>query len=188
MLGLPGFVGNEEFLSFGVALHEVFLENKFDTYNTLTSIQQAKIDAMVDKLQRHAVVKSLMYESVREKKIYDYLFGVELAFILDINQPNKSTGADLKTTTASTYYECVDRAIGYGYPKQAWIYKRLAKVKKFFFIFICKTAPYPIFIVDSDCAEFKACYNYVEEEIKFLLHFYKNYGNLILDQNGKEQK
>lgn len=180
LLCLPGFQGDEEFLRFGSALHEVFLEDKYDEYNKLTSVQQLKIDAMVSKLQRHAVVKTLMYKSIREKKIYDYMHGVQLAFILDINQPHASTGADLKTTTASTYHECVSRAIGYGYPKQAFIYKRLAKVKKFFFIFICKQAPYNIYIVDSDCEEFKQHYKYIDQELKFLLYFYKHYGNLCI--------
>jgi hypothetical protein len=184
LLCLPQFQGEEEFLRFGSALHEVFLEGRYDTYNLLTAVQQAKIDAMVTKLNRHAVVRNLMANSIREQKVYDFINGVELAFVLDIHQPHKSTGADLKTTTANNYNECVSRAVGYGYHKQAFVYKKLAKVKKFFFIFICKVAPYNIFIVDSDCAEFKTQLKYIEQELKFLLYLYKNYGNFITEPNG----
>jgi hypothetical protein len=177
LLALPGFLGGEEFLIFGNALHEVFLEGRQDAYNKLDRVQQAKCDAMVDKLQKHKVVMSLMKDSIRENKVYGELYGMSMSYILDIHKPKIATGADLKTTTAKTYHDCLERAIDYGYPKQARIYRRLAKVKEFYFIFICKLAPYEVFIIDS--AEFKGMDKCIDDELEFLIHFYKFYGNII---------
>ncbi len=176
LLGIPQFFGDEIFLTFGSALHEVFLEGRFDAYNKLPPHLQIKIDKMVDKLQRHPVVKKLMAGAVKESKQYKKLFGVLFAYILDILQPKLKIGSDLKTTTCKTKEDCIKKGIEYGYHKQAQVYMKMENLKEFYFIFINKEAPYDIFIVSY--LEFKEHLLYAESELEFLLYFYKHYGNI----------
>jgi hypothetical protein len=183
LLGQPQFLGGEQFLFFGNALHEVFLQNKFDTYNQLPEHDKKLVDLMVEKLRKHPVVKQLMLNAKCEDKQYNFLEGVQLSYILDIEQVDKKRGADLKSTSCTTRQSCIDKAIEYGYAKQRSIYKRINKppLKEFYFIFISKKPPHEIFIIgDSD---FKKEEGYAEEELKFLLYFYKHYGRFVTEED-----
>lgn len=176
LLGLPLFKGGEHFLKFGSALHEMFLENISTTFNTLSKPEKRKIVAMVNALNSHPVVKSLMKDSIREEKIYGYLFGVYLALILDAKQPKLNRGFDLKTTNCRTKQEFENKIEEAGYVKQGFIYKKITGLKDFYFIAINKEPPHPIFIVDM--AKYKMEEKYAEQELKFLTYFYKHYGNI----------
>lgn len=176
----PLFWGDEKFLIFGVALHELYLQNKRgEAYHhlKLTDQDRANIEGMVRALHAHPVAERLYLNSNREEKKWGHLFNVELAYILDIDQEEQSIGADLKSTSCKTYESCVASFIKYGYIKQGIIYKKIAKRKRFYFIFVGKEKPYPIFILDT--AMFKKMEVLYEKEIEFLLYFYKTYGNII---------
>lgn len=185
LLGEPQFQGGEEFLKFGTALHEVFLENKFDTYKTLPAWQQEKIDKMVIKLNSHPVVRRLIANSIKEDKQYKKLNGVLMAYILDIKQAHKSTGADLKTTTCTTFHDCIKKSIEYGYVKQGKIYMKMEKLKEFYFIFINKSEPFDIHIVSYK--EFKNEEVYAEKELEFLSYFYSKYGRFVTEDEKLNQ-
>lgn len=175
----PQFKGGEDFLIFGNALHEQFLEGKFDSKNSLSlsDTDKLKIKVMLTKLWAHPVVKSLMANSIREDKCYSELNGVKVAFILDIKKPQILTGADLKTTNCTNMNQCVDKALAFGYFRQAIVYKKCAGLKHFYFIFVQKEEPHNIFILDvSMYPEHEL---YAERELEFLLYFYKNYGNIV---------
>jgi hypothetical protein len=181
LLGEPQMEAGADFFLFGTALHEVFLENKFEAYNQLPVWQQRKVDEMVEKLHAHPVVQKLMEGAIKEDKQYKKLNGVLIAYILDAKQPKLSRGSDLKTTTATTHYDCLKKAITYGYPKQGNIYVRMEKLKEFYFIFICKSAPYDIFI--SSYKEFKEYIPYAEKESEFLTYFYSQYGRFVTPED-----
>jgi hypothetical protein len=180
LLCIPQFQGGEYFLTFGVALHEAFLENNYaGAYLKLSAAEKQKVKNMVAKLNSHPVVKRLMKGAIKEVKERGYLYGVELAFILDAK--NFPIGSDLKTTKSKSLKECIKKALEYGYHKQAFIYKKLSGVKEFFFIFIDKDEPHEIYIVNSK--DFKEHNKYAEKEVEFLLYFYKHYGQIITEEN-----
>lgn len=177
LLGLPQFKGGEEFLLFGQALHETFLEGDYtNAYKRLCAEDKKVIDAMVKKLNGHPVVTSLMKESIREHKFAVHLNKVKTVVILDAKQPKLSRGFDLKTTTCTTQRDFEEKMRTLGYIRQGLIYKLAAKLKNFYFVGISKERPHNIFIVDIAAAHFRLDYKYAVAELKFLLYFYKYYG------------
>ena len=176
LLGMQLFKGGEHFLTFGSALHEVFLENIKTTFKTLSRPDKNKIVAMVNALNAHPVVRSLMKDSIREQKIYGHLFGCYLALILDAKQPKLNRGFDLKTTMCKTKKDFEAKVVENGYVKQGLIYKKVTKLKDFYFVAICKEPPHPIFIIDMK--DYKKEEKYAEQELKFLTYFYNKYGNI----------
>lgn len=190
LLGQPQFFGNEGYLTFGSALHEVFLQGIRDNYyKQLDKTDRVTVDSMVRKLNANPIVVSLMRNSTREHKFSVKLNKVLTVCILDAKQPELKRGFDLKTTdcnSQSAFEETVQR---YGYVRQGLTYKLAAKLKFFYFIGIQKVAPFNIYIVDLDAAKFKTDMLYAEQELKFLLYFYKNYGRVLppitkLELNG----
>lgn len=177
LLGLPLFQGGERFLLFGAALHEVFLENKFDSYNKLSSREQLKINKMVAKLKRHPIVQALNKGSVNEDKKYGFINGVQLAYILDNKQEKLKRGADLKTTVCKTQQDFEQKAVEYRYIDQGHLYKKMEGLKEFYFYAICKEPPYNIFILDLK--KFKTQELYASKELEWLLYMYENYGNFV---------
>lgn len=178
MLGLPQFSGDEAFLKVGSALHEIFLEDVWDTYNTLTKEQKIVVDGMLKSLHANKAAAILYKNSIREERVEGKLFNnVTFTFILDGKQPHLKTGFDLKTTTALTRAQCLDRVYKFHYNGQAYIYKKLAKLNSFYFVFVCKIYPHPVFIISYK--EVAAHEAKVIQELNFLTYFYKHYGNII---------
>jgi hypothetical protein len=175
MLGKPRFKGDEIFLAFGNSLHQRFLVNKNNYKVTIEDC--AKIDKMLTKLNAHPVVKSLMQKAICENKLYSELNNVKIAYILDILQQHKSVGADLKTTTCNSLAQCVEKSLEFGYFNQGLVYKKCARLKHFYFVFIQKNEPHNIFILDV--SKYPEHESYAERELEFLLYFYRNYGNII---------
>jgi hypothetical protein len=178
LLGLPQFHGGEKFLLFGVALHEVFLENKFDAYNKLSRPDQEKILKMVNVLKAHHFVAGLMKDSIREQKLYGDVHYANLALILDAKQPKLKRGFDLKTTSCRNIAHFKEKLVEYGYVKQALIYVKVTGLKEFYFVAIRKEEPYEIFIVDVVKEFRKECVS-ADDELQFLTYFYKHYGKII---------
>jgi hypothetical protein len=176
LLCLPQFKGDEKFLLEGIVLHEAFLQEKWDRFKELNEEQQARVMGMYKALKKHPIVKRLMDKAIKEDKQYETIYGQLISYILDAEQRHFKTGSDIKTTTAKTYDECLTRCIAFGYPGQSHVYKMVRGLKKFYFIFVCKIKPHPIFIIDSDAL---ASYEKKKaEEIEFLMYFYKTYGNI----------
>jgi hypothetical protein len=147
----------------------------------LPAWQQEKIDKMVKVLRSHPVVTKLMVDSTSEEKKYKEMRTVLIAYILDIHKQKQRIGADLKTTVCKTYHECLKKAIEYGYVKQARIYMEMENLREFYFIFICKSEPFEIFIISY--SDFKKYEPYAIKEIEFLLYFYKHYGRFMTDDD-----
>lgn len=181
LLGIPLFQGGEEFLRFGVALHEVFLEDDYTTYNLLTLWEQSLVDKMVDRLRAHPVVMRLYNNSRREKKKYKKVNGVRVAYILDMHQIKIFVGSDLKSTVCTTFQDCLKKAISYGYHKQRHVYKRVEKLKEFYFIFVSKKAPHDIFILGDK--DFEPYDEDARKEVEWLLYVYKNYGRFVVEED-----
>jgi hypothetical protein len=198
LLGQPQFFGNEGYLTFGSALHEVFLQGIRDNYyKQLDTTDRAAVDSMVRKLNNNPIVVSLMRNSTREHKFSVRLNKVLTTCILDAKQPDLRRGFDLKTTDCNTQRDFENKIRTYGYVRQGLTYKLAAQLKFFYFVGIQKFAPYNIFIVDLDAAKFKTDLLYAEKELQFLLYFYKNYGRILPaitklelnnGTNGKERR
>jgi len=174
--GFKQFSGGEQFLAFGNALHERWLVSSF--VRTVSPQEDKLLRGMIEALKKHVIACALIKDSEREQKIYDKLNGVEVAMILDIKQVRKKTGADLKTTACTTYKEFLDSAIKYGYFRQGKTYKLGARLQHFYFIGISKTPPHPVFILYVN--DHKEEEQYAEQELKFLLYFYKHYGKTVM--------
>lgn len=188
LLGLPQFKGNEKFLWFGSALHEVFLEGDYtNAYKKLGKEDRKLIDAMVKKLNSNAIVVSLMRDSIREHKFHVFLNKVKTVVILDSKQPKLLRGFDLKSTNATSQKDFEEKVKSMGYVRQGLTYKLAAKLKHFYFVGITKTAPHHIYIVDIGAPQFKTDYKYAEAELKFLLYFYKNYGKTIIVRKHSDE-
>ncbi len=173
--GLPpmklGAAGN-----YGSAAHEQFLEEK-KTYK-VTSEEQEIIDEAIAKLWKNPLVKSIMKGSVSEKKLYKKIYGVLVAYILDIHNEKQRIGADLKTTSCRTLKQFIESAKEYGYFRQAVVYVKAAKLKMFFFIAITKQkGNVQVFIFCTN--DYKEDMKYAEEEIKWLMYFFKYYGKCL---------
>jgi hypothetical protein len=194
LLGQPQFFGNEQYLTFGSAIHEVFLQGiRTNYYAQLEKADRVTVDLMVRKLNANPIVVSLMRNSTREHKFSVRLNKVLTTCILDAKQPELKRGFDLKTTDCSTQQQFEETVQRYGYVRQGLTYKLAAKLKFFYFIGIQKCAPFNIYIVDLDAAKFKTDLLYAEQELKFLLYFFRNYGFILqpklkLELNGKEKK
>ena len=188
ILGIRQFQGGEHFLNFGSALHEWWLQSKkAKAWGLLDEDEQGRILAMTIVLNKHVVAKKLIEGSVREVKEYGYLNGVKLSYILDIHHPKFKRGADLKTTTCQSFEDFVDKAREYGYFKQAYLYMKLAGLKEFYFIGINKFSPFKIFILNVN--DYPDDMAYAEQEVNFLLYFYKHYGKIndgSMKKTGKE--
>ena len=178
LLGQPQFVGGEAFLTFGNAVHAMHLEKSKSYNKKLSEADKTAAMACVDSLGKHPVVKKLMQEAICEKKMYTVLNGVEFAYILDIHQPKRSTGSDIKTTTCKSLIEFIDSAKKYGYFRQGKLYKIAARLKHFYFVAIQKEPPYNVYILDV--SEYPEEELYAERELEFLIYFYKKYGKTII--------
>jgi hypothetical protein len=181
LLGIPLFQGDEYFMLFGIALHEVFLEDCYDTYNRLKFSDQQLVDVMVKKLRDHPVVMRLFNKSRREKKKYKRVNGVRVAYILDMHQVNLFVGSDLKSTVCTTFQDCLKKAISYGYHKQRHLYKQVEKLKEFYFIFVSKKFPHDIFILGDK--DFEPYEEKARKEVEWLLYVYKNYGRFVTEED-----
>ena len=194
LLGYPQFHGDEKYLLFGSSLHEVFLQGiRSNYYAQLNSIDRVTVDLMVRKLNNNPIVVSLMRNSTREQKFSVKLNGVLTTCILDAKQPELKRGFDLKSTDCTSQQQFEETVQRYGYVRQGLTYKLAAKLKFFYFVGIQKVAPFNIFIVDLDAAKFKTDMLYAEQELKFLLAFYKTYGRILpaitkLELNGTAKK
>jgi len=180
LLGQPQFFGNEGYLLFGSALHEVFLQGIRDNYyKQLSKEDRVTVDAMVRRLNNNPIVVSLMRNSTREHKFSVRLNKVLTTCILDAKQPDLRRGFDLKTTDCSTQQQFENSMRQYGYIRQGLTYKLAARLKFFYFVGIQKVAPYNIFIVDLHDKKFATDLLYAEKELQFLLYFYKTYGRVL---------
>lgn len=174
--GQEQFKGGEGFLYFGNALHERCLVK--DHSRKVTPQEAAILEPMAEAFAKHVVVQALMKGAICEQKFYVNLNGVKVAVILDIKKLAEKLGADLKTTNCKSMVECIEKAILYGYFRQAVTYIKAALLKKFFFIFITKSVVPQVFILDV--SKFKDEMKYAEQELAWLLYMFKNYGKPIL--------
>jgi len=175
LIGAKQFVGGEGFLSLGSAVHERYLEDKKAI--ALDGDEEKLASAMVKALQKHFIAQQLYKDSTREEKLYVELEGTLITFILDIHQKKKKVGADIKTTTCRTLEDFIKKAREYGYFRQGVTYSRAANLKAFYFIGVTKEINPKIFLLHIQM--FPQDIKYAEQELKFLLYFFKNYGNII---------
>lgn len=178
LIGDKQFAGGESFLIFGNSLHHRALVKFDEVLKTLTQQEQNKMEAMLKAFQQHPVCQKLMKGSIREQKLYTEIKGVVMAFILDIHQKKLYTGADIKTTSCPTLEKFIEKAIEYGYFRQAQTYIIAAELDHFYFIGITKSETPKIFILYVQ--DYPEELHYAEKELEFLTYFYKRYGKCVL--------
>lgn len=162
--------------NFGSSVHERFLENKAEY--KITKEEELLVAECLAKLKAHAVVKHLMKDAVSEQKLYRKIYGVLVAYILDIHKKKERIGADLKTTVCKTLQEFIGKAFEYGYFRQAATYIKAANLKLFFFIGITKHLG-DVKVLIFCANDYKDHLEYAHEELRFLLYFFKHYGKAL---------
>lgn len=167
--------GYKAYNNFGSAVHLLHLKGKLGKYK-LNIIEKRARAAMVANLNAHPIVSRVMAQCpVREKQRYTKLNGVLFRFTPDAH--GKSIGMDDKTTACDTLEQFIDAAFGYGYFRQGVTYSTPLKLKEFWIFGIGKKRPHAVFPVLIQSHPEKV--RYAEQELKFLLYIYKNYGNPI---------
>ncbi len=168
LLGMPQFVGGEQFLVFGNDVHAGALVNARSKDKTVTQL--------VKVIRANPVFKEYMMKAECEVKIKTKLDGVLVNFILDIHQKHLKRGADLKTTSCTSDAAFVESAIKYGYFRQAATYMRCAKLESFLFIGVQKVAPHKIYLLEV--TDYPDELKYAREELNLLLYIFKHYGKI----------
>lgn len=177
ILGKPPMMQGQAPQTYGTACHEQFLEKK--KVVKISKAEQKQIDKAIIALNKNPIVKRLMKRAKVEHKKYKYLKGVELAYILDINEVAERIGADLKTSVITNLEAFVAKAVEYGYFRQAKIYMLLENLKMFFIVVVTKekNPRVYVFCVSDYPQELKRA----EREVEFLLYLYKNYGKPVIN-------
>lgn len=174
---LLGFVEKEksaEFFAVGSEVHKRVLEPK-RRIKRFEKAVELKIVGMVDALKKNAFLMSLLAGAVIEKKLTGEVMGVLMYGTLDINRAHDlDLIGDIKTTSAKTRAECVKSCIKYGYFRQAIVYMTLAKASNFVFVFVTKSVPHRVFLIDV--SKYPKEMEAAREELRFLLYFWKTYG------------
>jgi len=171
--------------SFGTYIHEMFLLGKSKTKVKLTILEKRMAKGMLLSLKEDVVVQKLMQNVVCEKTDLTMLLGVLIQFTPDAVS-NEVTGLDLKTTVCTDENEFIEKAFEYGYFRQGETYSQAKSLKAFYIIGISKIYPHRVFIISL--ANYKDYVSYSKEELKFLLYFYKNYGNFKKLEDQKSAK
>jgi hypothetical protein len=174
----PPFLGDERYLIFGSELHRRFLINT--KHSRLTFAEEQSIKNMIDSLNKHKFVKSLMRNSIREVADFGIVHGARFKWIGDIVKQEKKIriGADIKTTSVKNESEFVKLAIEkYDYLRQGWCYKQAGKLDEFYFIGIQKKEPYSVYILNT--SDYETEERRQTHETKFLIDIFKEYGRPV---------
>lgn len=174
LLGQPQFKGGEEFLIFGSALHERWLESKASY--SLSKEQLVRLHKSLKALAESKEATALLKGATVEEKLKVVIDGVEVSFILDIHKKLARVGADLKSSGVRSLNDFIEKAKEYGYFRQARTYELAAKLKRFYFIAVTKEDTPRVFVFCTN--DHPEEMRYANEELKFLLYFYKNYGTI----------
>lgn len=170
LMGERPSVFPEIYLIFGNTLHLCCLTGS----RNFGKIDTQKAVNMTENFRAHPVVRSLMEKAIVEKKRYAVINGVMISLILDIEQPHVRRASDLKTTTAKSLREFIEKAIELDYFRQGETYIIARKLDDFFFIGLGKNPPHSIFIFSVN--EYPEEREYAREELALLLYWHKTYG------------
>jgi len=148
LTGQSLFFGDEKFLHFGSEIHRRILEPETpqvhfyegEEEEHLTNMKQA---ALGDHLLR------LDYKRTKKELIkFGYINGMKFKAIYDMLSEPLLIGADLKSTSTTTFEAFVKSCIKYDYFRQAWIYINLLGLKEFRFYALQKRPPYSVFVLN----------------------------------------
>lgn len=182
LLGIPISFGYKAHNNFGSATHHLFLLGRWGKFK-LTAEEKKRILGMINSLNSNPAVRKIMALCpVREKRRGAILNQTKIKLTPDAH--GQRIMMDLKTTICSNLEEFVDSAIEYGYFRQGKTYSLAVGTKEYWIVGIQKEPPYRVFLVLINGPEYRETMRYVEQELAFLLYFYKNYGN----PNYKKQR
>ncbi len=162
------------FYAIGSEVHRLVLEPHENPQDTFSEAEQTLIDDMVGVLYESDLLNKLLEKSKNENVLIRSILGIVMKAILDIHVIDDKIGGDLKTTSARTYNSCVKSCKKFGYFRQAHIYKTIAGLSKFYFIFVTKKSPMRYFVVDVD--DFPEDMGYAEYETNVLIDAVKAAG------------
>jgi hypothetical protein len=174
LLGKPPIGGYQAHNNFGLVVHEEFLLKK-KSKRKLTEVERDNANGMLKALFAHPVVKKLMVDLICEKRRYATLNGVPIGYTPDGLHKRGKWIIDLKTTVCSNEFIFWKKAVEYGYVRQGITYCTATGVKEYYIIGIQKVYPFKVFI--HRLKDYPEQVKYAEQELKFLLYFYKNYGS-----------
>lgn len=175
LLGETISFGYKAHNNFGSAAHHLFLLGRWGKFK-LSKDEKDRITKMIASLNNNPVVRKIMSLCpVREKRRGATLNQTKIKLTPDAR--GNATMMDLKTTICSTLESFVESAFAYGYFRQGKTYCLAVGTKEYWIVGIQKESPFKIYLVLITGPEYKDEMRYVEQELAFLLYFYKNYGN-----------
>lgn len=161
--------------NFGSAVHSSWLVKKKGNWK-LSDVEQLARAAMLRSLDGNPIATKLLTECTdRERRRGCKLNGVAIKFTPDAN--GKKRMLDLKTTACRSLKDFIAKSFQYGYFRQGVTYLLATGCKEYYIIGIQKSAPFQVFIVWLQDPRFRDWLEYANEELKFLLYFYQNYGS-----------
>jgi len=173
LLGQPGFWGGEQFLQVGTEIHKRAMEPK-KPIKLFDSVTEPIIRGCTMSLQANKEFTSMLKGADVEVLCKNTVHGVYMHGTLDMRNKRKSKGGDIKTTSSRSYKEIIYSMVKYGYFRQARVYMLLEDLEHFEFYFVQKFAPYCVYVVNVN--DYKMEMKYADNELKFLLKFYDQYG------------
>jgi len=176
LLGYAPIFFDPRYQFFGREFHKRSLE-AHKKKKRMTAEEETKLFPMVRNLLANPIFKKYFAEAKKEHLIdTESIMGIPVQGTLDVNNQKYKVGCDPKTTSCRTREEFIRAAIEYGYPRQDWMYCKMAKLKEFIFFGVQKNPPYAIWPVSFHDKQFKEEYEYFHQEALFLLYFFKHYG------------
>lgn len=163
----------------GTAVHEKYLKGK--NRRKLTPEDRKHYKGMLAALERSPIARRLFAGTIKEKRIRSVINGVRIGGTPDARKPigkDKNVCAyvnDLKTTACTTFAAFLITSFKYGYFRQGVTYMIFTKAREYFLVGVSKIPPYRVFIFRLQ--DYPDLLRYAEQELKFLLYFYKRYGN-----------
>jgi hypothetical protein len=164
------FTGNESYLGVGTEIHKRRLEEHLPIKHM--GKDEPVVQGCVTSLQRCKALTAHLTDAEVEQFVWGLVFGHLMHGTIDLMKGKK--GGDIKTTSTTSLLEFIYSMVKYGYFRQALVYMILANLDTFIFYAVQKRPPYKVFVVDV--SKFPNEMRQAENELKFLLYYYKTYG------------
>jgi hypothetical protein len=177
MRGEQLFTGQESYLAVGTEIHKRALEPwKKPTHMGMYEPIVVGCVRALENTMAFKVHRALAGRKGVERFVHGLVFDQLMHGTIDLCGVfhGGRHGGDIKTTSTTSYTEFIHCMQKYGYWRQALVYMLLDNLDTFVFYAVQKKSPFNVFVVDV--SRFPKQMKQAEEELKFLLYFYKTYG------------
>lgn len=170
LTGEPAFFGDEKYLIFGNELHKRLLEPEEELL-ILDDTQEDLLDEMVATLKKHPL---MVMEDGDQNEIDCHGKIKNTPFHGFLDKKRGKLGVDLKTTSVTTEAAFLKSADKFAYWRQAYIYKKIAKLTDFVFLAASKKNTSRIFEIHT--VAYPRQMRRAKFETEFLINVIHKYG------------